>query len=272
LGTYVLSALKLVIAGDADETFIAAQIEDDYREIGVMKALGLRVADIKRIYLATYAVIAATGSLFGFALALALHDALLANIRLYMGESANAALAPLLGLIGVVLVFLAIMVYVNNELNRFRSISPVEAIRFGSAQKHAAGLRWFNLSRNRVFSTNVFLGLRDVLARKKLYATMLDDDASASYVVLTTRAFRVTMPDGSEQRMTVCSRPERRANTAELTTLSSAGGGWLLPNRGDMQPLSCTIAYRIGREYSESIKSSASRSRRSRRSYARPSY
>jgi putative ABC transport system permease protein len=178
-----------------------------------------------------------------------------------MGESANAALAPLLGMIGVVLVFLAIMVYVNNELNRFRSISPVEAIRFGSAQEHAAGLRWFNLSRNRVFSTNVFLGLRDVLARKKLYATMLavlvlaafimivphnlyttvaakefsaymgigdsdlridlqqtdklaekaaaialaleDDDAIASYVVLTTRAFRVTMPDGSEQRMTV---------------------------------------------------------------------
>jgi putative ABC transport system permease protein len=257
----LVSVLVLAIAFLCIRFTLLAKIEDDYREIGVMKAIGLRIADIKRLYLATYAVIAATGSLLGFALALVVRDALLANIRLYMGESANAALAPLLGIVGVILVFTMIMAYVNGLLNRFRNISPAEAIRFGNVQEQAAGLRLFNLSENRVFSTNVFLGLRDVLVRKKLYVTMLvvlvlatfimivpqnlsntvaakefvaymgigdsdlridlqqtdelgakaaavalaleDDAAVASYVVLTTKAFRATLPDGSERRMTV---------------------------------------------------------------------
>ena len=34
---------------------LLAKIEDDYREIGVMKAIGMRVSDIRGIYLGVYA-------------------------------------------------------------------------------------------------------------------------------------------------------------------------------------------------------------------------
>ena len=40
---------------------LLAKIEDDYREIGVMKAIGIRVSDIRSIYLSVYAVLAAVG-------------------------------------------------------------------------------------------------------------------------------------------------------------------------------------------------------------------
>ena len=68
-----------------------------------------------------------------------MRGALLANIRLTMGESANAALAPLLGIGSVALVFLAIIAYVNGVLGRFRKISPAEAVRFGVAQEKPGG-------------------------------------------------------------------------------------------------------------------------------------
>ena len=165
---------------------LLAKIEEDYREIGVMKAIGLRVSDIKKIYLTKYAAIAAAGSLLGYALSFAFRGMLLENIRLYMGESKNSSIAMLLGVVSVLLVFLAIMAYVNGVLKHFQKISPAEAIRFGVSQEKSAGARHFRLDRIRLIGTNVFLGIKDVLARTKLYATML--------AVLVISAFIIIVP------------------------------------------------------------------------------
>ncbi|MBD2868950.1 ABC transporter permease [Paenibacillus arenilitoris] len=165
---------------------LLAKIEDDYREIGVMKAIGLRVSDIKKIYLAKYAAIAAAGSILGFALSFVFKGMLLENIRLYMGESKYSSFVYVLGIAGILLVFLAIIVYVNGVLKRFRKISAAEAIRFGTAQEKSAGTKRFTLSGNRLFNTNIFLGIKDVLARKRLYITML--------AVLVISAFILIVP------------------------------------------------------------------------------
>ncbi|WP_449600268.1 ABC transporter permease [Paenibacillus sp. Marseille-Q9583] len=165
---------------------LLAKIEDDYREIGVMKAIGLRVSDIKKIYLAKYAVLAAAGSILGFSLSFVFKGMLLENIRLYMGESEHSSFSVALGVIGILLVFLAIMVYVNGVLKRFRTISAAEAIRFGTSQDKNTGAKRFTLSGNRLFNTNIFLGIKDVLSRKKLYSTML--------AVLVISAFIMIVP------------------------------------------------------------------------------
>lgn len=187
----LLSALVLVIAFLCIRFTLLAKIEDDYREIGVMKAIGLRVSDIKRIYLASYAALAAAGSLLGFGLSFIFHDTLLANIRLYMGESSNAALAPILGSVSVLLVFLAILVYVHHVLNRFRKIAPVQAMRFRGAQEQSSGGKHFRLSMNKLLGINLFLGIKDVLARKTLYVTML--------TVLMLAAFMIIIPQNLYQ-------------------------------------------------------------------------
>ncbi len=189
----LVSALVIAIAFLCIRFTLLAKIEEDYREIGVMKAIGLQVADIKKIYLAKYAAVAAAGSLLGFGLSLVVRDALLANIRLYMGESANTALAPLLGIAGVLLVFLAILAYVNGVLNSFRKISPAQAVRFGIAQEKSGGGRRFRLSVNRLLGTNVFLGLKDVLTRKKLYATMLAVLVLAAFIIIVPQNLHNTI-------------------------------------------------------------------------------
>jgi len=182
----LVSALVLAIAFLSIRFTLLAKIEEDYREIGIMKALGLRVSDIKKIYLTRYVAIAAAGSLLGYGVSFLFQDALLANIRLYMGESSNTALAPLMGIISILLVFLTISFYVNGVLERFRKISPAEAVRFGISQGTSSEGQRFRLSMNKLFGTNVFLGIKDVLARKSLYATML--------VVLTLATFIIIVP------------------------------------------------------------------------------
>ncbi|WEK53559.1 MAG: FtsX-like permease family protein [Candidatus Cohnella colombiensis] len=182
----LVSVLVVAIALMCIRFTLLAKIEDDYREIGVMKAIGLRVSDIKKIYLAKYASIALAGSILGFALSFVFKDMLLKNIRLYMGGSENSSFALLFGIIGILLVFLAIIAYVNRVLKRFRKISAAEAIRFGNTQEKSAGTKRFSLSGNRLFNTNVFLGIKDVLARKRMYATML--------AVLVISAFIMIVP------------------------------------------------------------------------------
>jgi putative ABC transport system permease protein len=165
---------------------LLAKIEEDYREIGVMKAIGLRVSDIRKIYLAKYAALSGCGAVLGFALSLAFRSALLENIRLSMGESKYGSLALLFGGLGVALIFLAVVGYVSHVLKRFKRISASQAIRFGLASDKSGGPQSLRLSKNRLFPVNVFLGVKDVLTRKKLYVTML--------VVLSLAMFIMIVP------------------------------------------------------------------------------
>jgi putative ABC transport system permease protein len=193
----LVSALVIAIAFLCIRFTLLAKIEDDYREIGVMKAIGLRVSDIKKIYLTKYIAIAAAGSLLGFGLSFVFRDALLANIRLYMGESKNAPLAPLLGIFSVLLVFLAISAYVNGVLGRFRKISPAEAVRFGISQEKSGGGKRFRLSTNKLLGTNVFLGVKDVLTRKGLYVTMLAVLVLAAFIIIVPQNLHNTISSKS---------------------------------------------------------------------------
>lgn len=180
----LVSLLVVAIAFMCIRFTLLAKIEDDYREIGVMKAIGLRVSDIKKIYLAKYTAIAAAGSILGFVLSFVFKGMLLENIRLYMGESDNSSFAYVLGIIGILLVFLAIIAYVNGVLKRFRTISAAEAIRYGISQEKTAGAKCFTLNGNRLFNTNIFLGIKDVLSRTRLYATMLAVLVISSFILI----------------------------------------------------------------------------------------
>lgn len=196
----LVSILVVAIAWMCIRFTLLAKIEDDYREIGVMKAIGMRISDIKRIYLAKYTIIAAAGSLLGFVLSLLFKGMLLENIRLYMGDSENSVYAFLLGIIGILLVFIAIVTYVSIVLNRFRKISAAEAIRFGISQDTKTGAKHFTLNRSRLWNINLFLGIKDVLARKKLYITMLAVLIISSFILLVPQNLYNTISANSFTR------------------------------------------------------------------------
>ena len=189
----LVSALVVGVAFLCIRFALVAKIEEDYREIGVMKAIGLRLRDIKAVYLAQYGLIAAAGSTAGFALSFVAREPLLANIRLAMGETERSALAPLVAGIAVALVFLAIVAYVNRVLRRFATISPAQAVRFGIAQERHGARLGLRLSRNRLWNTQLFLGLKDVVARRKLYTTMLAVLVLASFIVIVPQNLHETV-------------------------------------------------------------------------------
>ena len=180
----LIAVLVIFIALLCVRFTLLAKIEDDYREIGVMRAIGLRVSSIGHIYLAVYAALAAAGSLLGYLLALLLQDPLRESIRLNLGDGANEAAALLLGAAGAIGIFLLILLYVRWNLRRFRQMSVVQALRFGADSQTGKSLGRLSLAENRWLSINLFLGLKDVLTRKRLYITMLTVISLASFMLI----------------------------------------------------------------------------------------
>lgn len=181
----LISFLVIVVTFLCIRFTLLAKIEEDYREIGVLKAVGLRVSYIKKLYLAKYGAISAIACVFGFMVSLLLQESLMENIRLYMGESNRYFLGVVVGAIGAAIIFFVIILYVNFVLSRFRKISAAQAVRFGAPQDRDKSSRRFSL-RNHHYSPNVFLGIKDVLSRKKLYVTML--------LVLVISSFLMVVP------------------------------------------------------------------------------
>lgn len=176
---------------------LLAKIEDDYREIGVMKAIGMRISDIQGIYLSIYAALAATGAISGFFLSLWLQKPMLEGIRLNLGDSGNGALSLLLSTAGAAGVFLAVLLYVSFNLRRFRKISAVQAIRFGAQTEPVRNLDSAKLSECKWLSVNFFLGMKDVLVRKRLYMTMLAVIVLASFIMIVPQNLYHTISDVS---------------------------------------------------------------------------
>ena len=63
-----------------------------------MKAIGMRVTDIRNLYLAIYAAMAVAGGALGFLLSLPVREQMQAQIRLNFGDSGNPALSVLAGI------------------------------------------------------------------------------------------------------------------------------------------------------------------------------
>lgn len=182
----LVSVLVVIIALMCIRFTLLAKMEDEYRDIGVMKAIGFTAASIKKIYLIPYAVMAGIGCMLGFTISYLSKGLLLQNIRLYMGEVEDSIFSVVIGVIGILIIFVLVTMYVSFVLRRFRQISVTEALRYGAAQGVGAGTKRFNLSSSKWLNTNIFLGFKDVLVRKKMYITM--------FIVLVLSTFIMLVP------------------------------------------------------------------------------
>lgn len=91
------------------------------------------------------------------------------------------------------MIFLVAMLYVNTILWRFGRISAAEAVRFGAPREESNAAKGFRFSQNRLFSPNVFLGLKDVVSHKKPYVTMFAVLVMASFLLIVPQNLCNTM-------------------------------------------------------------------------------
>jgi len=172
-GVVILMSLLLIVIAILSLRFtLLATIEEDTREIGVMKAIGIARADIKRIYLAKYVVMGAAAVFLGYLTSLLLNQVLSANMLLYIGSASKSVLQTAVPFIAASSIFLIVTLSCVVMLRRFNRITAVEALRSGSVGDSMQRFPMLNLKRGRVLNINVYLGIRDVVQRARLYGLL----------------------------------------------------------------------------------------------------
>lgn len=178
----ILVAFLLLVVGLLCLRFsFLTAAEQDYRELGVLKAIGVAPRDVKKIYLTKYAVLAAITSALGLLGGWALAPLLSRNISHYMGSS-EGVWSWIVPLFVAVLVFAVLVLFVLVLLRRFNRISAVTALRAGATGQQTRSVR-LRLHRSRM-PVNFRLGTMDVVGRWPTYLLLLFVFAVSTFIMI----------------------------------------------------------------------------------------
>lgn len=145
---------------------IGFTIAEEFREIGVMKAVGIRNNSVRRLYLVKYLGISVIGAVIGYIASVPFRNMMLDSVsqNMVLGND-NSALIGILCSIAVVGI---ILLFCWSCTAKIKKMSPIDAVRSGQTGErfHTRGL--IHLSKSRLKATG-FLSLNDVLSSPKQY-------------------------------------------------------------------------------------------------------
>lgn len=147
-------------------------VEEDYREIGVMKAIGIRDFSIKKIYLIKYFVLVITGSFLGLVLSIPISSQMVSGVNKNMimkDSSANFGINVLCTFF-IILVVLFFCYHCTARLNK---ISPIVAIRGGATGERFERDSVIMLHKCKQMPVVMYLALNDIFKNVKKYFVML---------------------------------------------------------------------------------------------------
>lgn len=166
----ILSVCLIIVSFVVLKFSITFTISEEYREIGVMKAIGLSNGKIRSLYIVKYLMLAIAGAICGFFASIPFGELLLdsVNKKMMLGND-NAILVNALG---AVLVVCIIVFFAYICTGKVKKSTPVDAIRNGQTgerYKNKTVLRIQKFPAGNVF----FMALNDILSSPKRYLTIM---------------------------------------------------------------------------------------------------
>lgn len=166
----IVSVCLILVAFTMLSFTIKFTLSEDFREIGVMKAVGLRNTSIRNMYMIKYLSIALVGAVFGYIGSIPFGEMLLKSVsdQMVLGND-NQIFIGILTAIAVVAVILLFCYYCTRSI---RSLSPIDAVRNGETGERYNSKSVLKLHKSRL-SSNLFLAINDVFSKPKQYASMI---------------------------------------------------------------------------------------------------
>jgi putative ABC transport system permease protein len=141
---------------------IVFTIQEDYKEIGIMKAIGLKSKGIRHIYTVKYLAIAVLGGLIGLCIGLPLANTLLQDLAQYLVMS-DSKIRLLLAVLGVTLVVAITIWFCLASTGKIKKFTAIDAIRQGSNGERFKVSRKLILHKSKRIKVPYFLGISDIL-------------------------------------------------------------------------------------------------------------
>lgn len=157
-------------------------VNEDYQEIGIMKAIGIRDIDIRKLYLAKYFMIAVSGAVLGFVVSIPFSNMLLAQVTqsIVIPSGRQGIGKNLLTSLAVVLVVVLCGYLSTGKIKRF---SPMDAIRSGNNGERFKRKGFLRLVGSR-WKATTFLAGNDVISELRKYTVLLVTSVIGIWLVL----------------------------------------------------------------------------------------
>lgn len=145
-------------------------VNEDYREIGIMKAIGLKDAVIRKLYMVKYAVLAVTGAFFGFIVSIPFSRIMLTQVieEMVLKEGGSGILFQFTVSVLVVGVVVLLGYQSTGKIKRF---TPMDAIRNGNSGERFRKKGIFQLKGTHM-SPTTFLACNDVVSEMRKYIVL----------------------------------------------------------------------------------------------------
>ncbi len=146
-------------------------LNEEFREIGVMKAIGIRNRKIRGIYITKYFAISVVGAVAGFFAGIPFGKLLIKEVsNNIVMDSSNNLLISLLCCIAIVFV---VVMFCYLSTAKVKKITPIDAIRNGSNGERFKRKSILNLNKTKKMSTVPFLALNDILSGLRKFGVMI---------------------------------------------------------------------------------------------------
>ncbi len=163
----VVSILLIIIAFVVLRFTISFTLSEEFREIGVMKAIGIDNFKIRTLYLVKYMGISIIGAAVGLALSFPFG-------KMIMGVSSQTIIvgnqSPILvNILCAVLVIAVIMLFCYGCTGKVKKLTPIDAIRNGQTGERFRKKSLMGLGKSRLPVTP-FLALNDIVSSPRRYS------------------------------------------------------------------------------------------------------
>lgn len=141
-------------------------LAEEFREIGVMKAIGIKNRAIRNLYLTKYLGISVVGAVIGYFLSIPFGNMMLesATKTMVLGNDSSV----LIGIISAAAVVAIIMLFCYGCTRRVNKLSPIDAVRSGQTGERFRKRSIMSLGKSRL-GTKGFLPLNDVVSAPRQY-------------------------------------------------------------------------------------------------------
>ena len=214
LTAYIMMAISIVLMITAFVVLrftIGFTISEEFREIGVMKAVGIDNGSIRRLYIVKYLAISVIGALVGFLCSLPLQDMMMNTVskNMVLG-SENSSVMGLLSCVGVVVI---ILIFCYLCTRRVKKLSPIDAVRNGQTGERFGRKSILHLGRSKLPSTG-FMAVNDVLSAPKQFSIITLIFALCLLIVTLMSNFALTLK--SQKILWTFSVPDCEANIVDV--------------------------------------------------------
>ena len=173
LSAYILMIISIVLMFTAFVVLrftIGFTISEEFREIGVMKAVGIGGGSIRSLYIVKYLAITVIGALIGYFCSVPLGDMMMETVsKNIVFGSGNSTLMGLLSAAAVVII---ILLFCYGCTRRVNKLSPIDAVRNGQTGERFRRKSFLHLGRSKLPQA-AFLSVNDVISSPKQFSIIV---------------------------------------------------------------------------------------------------